>query len=257
MIFVTVCVGEERRSDTMHLLNDLRNLDYKVYLLTNINFDLEKFQFYNVVIVKSDSDSWSDFDRFKVIKHALLSEIDDYIYYLDCDSRFFNFRNEKFNKDKFEFLLSTLDFDIMCPWTLEPIKNQLLPPDKNENKNVRNFKFGFDSLIEYFKQKNKNYYDDIEKGSYLETLLIFRRSDKLILYIDEMLNIFNRLVDEEKKINRVNFGCACGFAMTLMSSVYDINVIQNKIVYHFFKGNFLNEVFLWNSKIDKYEKIFN
>jgi len=101
MIFVTVCIGEERRIDTMHLLNDLRNLDYKVYLLTNINFDLEKFQFYNVVILKSESDSWSDFDRFKVIKHALLNENDDYIYYLDCDSRFFNFRNEKFDKNKF------------------------------------------------------------------------------------------------------------------------------------------------------------
>jgi hypothetical protein len=97
----------------------------------------------------------------------------------------------------------------------------------------------------------------LKKGSFLETLLIFKRSDKLILYIDEMLNIFNKLIVEEEKINRIHFGCACGFAMTLMSGVYKIKVIQNKIVYHFFKGNFLNEVFLWNSKIDKNEKIFN
>ena len=131
MIFVTICIGEERRNDTMHLLNDLRNLDYKVYLLTNIEFDIQKFQFYNVKIVKLDVDSWNDFQRFQIIKTAFLNETDEYVYYLDSDSRFFNFRNEKFDKEKFENLLSTIDFDIMCPWFLDPIKTQLIPPNIN------------------------------------------------------------------------------------------------------------------------------
>ena len=113
MIFVTICIGEERRNDTMHLLNDLRNLDYKVYLLTNIEFDIQKFQFYNVKIVKLDVDSWNDFQRFQIIKTAFLNETDEYVYYLDSDSRFFNFRNEKFDKEKFENLLSTIDLSLI------------------------------------------------------------------------------------------------------------------------------------------------
>jgi len=256
MIFVTICIGEERRNDTMHLLNDLRNLDYKVYLLTNIEFDIQKFQFYNVKIVKLDINSWNDFQRFQIIKTAFLNETDEYVYYLDSDSRFFNFRNEKFDKEKFENLLSTIDFDIMCPWFLDPIKTQLIPPNINDNINYRNFKFGFNSLIEYFKTKNKNYYEDIEKYSPLETLLIFKRSDRMMSFLDEMLIIVDKLIVEEKKIGRIYLASGCGFAMRMMCSVYNINIITNKIVYHFFKGNFLKEVFLFDSIIDRNETIF-
>ena len=51
--FTTVCIGEERRSETMNLLNDLRNLNFKTYILTNIDFDLEKYQFENVILIKN------------------------------------------------------------------------------------------------------------------------------------------------------------------------------------------------------------
>jgi hypothetical protein len=257
MIFITLCYGEDRRSDVMHLLNDLRNLDYKVYLMTNLDFDLNKFEFDNVILFKTDNQMWNDFEKFNVIKQALLTENEEYFYFLDADTRFFNFRNEKFDKDKFEKLISTYDFDIMCSWFNDSIKTQLLPPDINENKKIRNFKFGFDFLIQYFKDKNPNYDMDIEKGSFLEGILIFKKSDKMLAYIDEMLNIFNILSEEERKFGREQLGVASGFAMSLMSSVYNINVVKNQVVYHFFKPNFLRELFPFNFRINKEEKIFN
>jgi hypothetical protein len=65
------------------------------------------------------------------------------------------------------------------------------------------------------------------------------------------------LSEEEIKIGREQLGVASGFAMSFMSGVYDINVVKNQIVYHFFKPNFFREVFPFNFKIHKEEKIFN
>ena len=94
--FVTVCIGENRRMETMHLLNDIRNLNLPIYLLTNLDFELERFQFDNVITITNDVDHWTDYERFKVILKSL-NDGYDYVYYLDCDSRFIDFRKEKYN----------------------------------------------------------------------------------------------------------------------------------------------------------------
>lgn len=257
MVFATVCIGEDRRSDTMHLLHDLRNLDYKVFLYTNIDFDFEKFQFSNIHVIKTEEQIWHDFQRFIAIKTAFELTNDEFVYYLDCDSRFFNFRDEKFDKTKFEQLIASKYFDIMTPHEMDPTFRQLGPPDPNEFKEIRQYHFGFDSVIEYFKSRNPNYEQDILKGSPLETVLLFRRSNNMMLFLEELLTFSKLLIYEEEKFERKHIAPGCGFAIRLLSGVYGLNIVVDNISCHFFKGNFLREVFPFNFKIRKQDKIFD
>lgn len=257
MTFATVCIGEERRSDLMHLLNDIRNIDHEIFVLTNIDLHLEHFQFSNVIVKKINTNYWTDFQRFEIIKKAMQESAHEYIYYLDCDSRFINFRSEKFDAILFEKLLSKLDFDIICPLFLTECRNQLMKPEKDENKNNRGFTFGYDSVIEYLKNKNKNYEIDIFNRAPLETLLIFKKSEKVENYLNELLNFSKILINEELQSGRKHIAPACGFAMAALQNVFNIKIIENSIVYHFFKGNFLREVFPFNFKINKEEVVFN
>lgn len=248
-------MGEDRRHETMHILNDLRNLNHAVYLLSDIDFNLEHFQFYNVKLFKTDKKDWDDFERFHIIKKAMI-DTEDYVYYLDSDSRFFDLRNEKYNKINFINKLNSINFDIMCSWWLDPIEQQLEKPNPNENKNIRNFKFGHDSIINYIKNKLSDSYSNVIKNSTpLESLLIFRKSDKILDFIDEMINIQNLLREEDTKIGRIHKASACGFAMGCMKDKYNIDIISNPLVYHYFKANFIREVFPFNFTIDINEKI--
>lgn len=256
MIFATVCVGENRRADLMHLLNDIRNLNCKIFVLTNINLNLEHFQFYNVIEKKINVNFWTDFQRFEIIKQAFEESEEDYVYYLDCDSRFVDFRLEKFDSVKFEKLLDGLDFDLMCPMFLSPAKEQIVKPKDDENKNIRNFTFGYEEIIRYFKKINKNYDLDVLNRTPLETLLIFKRSEKMISYIEELINFSKVLIEEDLKNNRKHLGAACGFAMAMFQNVFEIKLIESFLVYHFFKGNFLREVFPFNFKVDINQKVF-
>lgn len=256
MVFAIVCFGEERRYETMHLLHDLRNLGQKVYLLTNIDMRLSDFQFNNVIELKSGETQWNDFQRFIVIKYAFEHSGEEYVYYLDADSRFFDFRLEKFDNEKFHNLLDNTSFDIICSIFLDPIKTQMVTPNPNENKDIRNFTFGHDSIIDYFKLKDQNYTEIINQRQPLETVLIFRKSDKMTKFLNDMLEVMNLLIMEDKKIGRKHLACACGFAMTYISHVHKIEIISNKLVHHFFKGNFTKEVFLFNRPIQINERIF-
>jgi hypothetical protein len=257
MIFVTVCIGEERRSDLMHLLNDLRNLDYNCFILTNLDLELDRFQFENAIVKKTNRKNWTDYQRFEIIKSSLEETNEKYIYWLDCDSRFVNFRNEKFDKEKFEATLDKFDFDMMCPFFLESVKNQLGEPEENENKSIRNFKFGYDSVNCYFKNINPNYEKDLELSSPLETCILFKRSEKLINYMDELINFSMILEKEDIKNKREHLACSCGFAMRMLQGTFDIKIIDSPVVHHFFKGNFLKEVFPFNFKIDKNMRILD
>lgn len=256
MIFATVCIGEQRRPDLMHLLNDIRNIDHKIFVLTNIDLHLDHFQFSNVIQKKIDVDYWTDFQRFEIIKKALQEGGHEYVYYMDCDSRFINFRSEKFQAVAFEELLSKADFDIMCPLFLTECRNQLVKPTDDENKNNRGFTFGYDSVVNYLKSKNQNYEMDVLNKAPLETLLIFRKSDKIEDYLDELMNFSKILIKEEVRSGRKHIAPACGFAMAMLQNVFNIKIIENSIVYHFFKGNFLREVFPFNFKIDIEDKVF-
>lgn len=256
MVYALVCFGEDRRIETMNLLNDLRNLNQKVFVLTNIDLHLNHFQFYNVVEVKTNTRDWTCFERFKIIKYAFDNSDDEFVYYLDSDSRFFDFREEKFDSNRFELLLKTIDFDIMCPSFLFAIKHQLEKPDLNENKNIRNFKFGYDNILNYLKLKSDKYYEIIENPTPLETVLIFRRSVKLYDYMNELIIFSNMLIIQDINNGRIHKACASGFAMAYFSYVYNIKIIENKISHHFFKGNFIKEVFPYNQKIDIKDNIF-
>lgn len=257
MVFAVVCFGEDRRHETMHLLHDLRNLGQKVYLLTNIDMHLSHFQFNNVIELKSYEEKWNDFQRFLVIKYAFEHSGENYVYYLDSDSRFFNYRDEKFDMEKFYTLLDNTNFDVMSSCFLEPIKTQLVPPNPDENKDIRNFTFGHQSIIDYFKSKDPNYDTIINYKQPLETVLIFKRSEKMFSYINDMIETMHLLKSEDEKFGRKHLACACGFAMTYMSHVHNINIVTSKIVYHFFKGNFTKEVFPFNRQVNLTEKLFS
>ena len=252
--FTTVCIGEERRSETMHLLNDLRNLNFKTYLLTNIHFDLEKYQLENVILIKNDVDYFTDFERFKVIKKAL-QDSNDFVYYLDCDSRFFNFRDEKFDGQRFEKLLQNTSFDIMCSWIGDPIRNQLDKPNESENRSIRNFQFGHEKVIEYLNSKIPNLDNLLGMGSPLEGVLIFKNHPKLIDFCDELLEYYEILKQEDLKFGRNHIALGGGLALSLFSQSKGINLNMNPISHHFFKPNFEKELFPFNFKINKNEKI--
>lgn len=252
--FTTVCIGEERRSETMHLLNDLRNLNFKTYLLTNIHFDLEKYQLENVVLIKNDVEYFTDFERFKVIKKAL-EDSNDFVYYLDCDSRFFDFREEKFDKKLFEKLLQNIDFDIMCSWIGDPIRNQLDKPNEFENKNIRNFQFGHEKIIDYLNNKIPNMDNFLDMGSPLEGVLIFKNHQKLIEFCDDILDYYEVLKQEDLKFGRNYIALGGGLAIRLFSQKKQLNLNMNPLSHHFFKPNFEKELFPFNIKINKNEKI--
>lgn len=257
MVFATVCIGQDRRAELMHLLNDIRNLDCKIFVLTNMDLNLNHFQFFNVIEKKINTNQWNDFQRFEIIEFAL-SQIEEgeYVYYLDSDSRFIDCRTEKFDLLKFKKRLSAENFDIMCPLFLAQVKDQLAKPDENEDKNIRGFKFGYEPVIEYFKKINNNYDADLFNKAPLETLLIFKRTEKMIQYLNELINFSHILIDQEFKNQRRLPAPACGFAMAMLKNVFEINIIESALVYHFFKGNFLKEVFPFNFKMDANEKVF-
>lgn len=257
MIFATVCIGEDRRSDTMHLLNDLRNLDCNVFVLTNINLHLDHFQFSNVIEKKIETSFWTDFQRFEIIKIAFEETKSDYVYYLDCDSRFIDFRIEKFNIQKFEKKISEIDFDVLCPLFLSQAKNQLEKPIEDEDKNKRGFTFGYEEVINFFKKNNNSYELDLNNQAPLETVLIFKRSENMQLYLSKLIDFSKILILEEIKNNRKQIAPACGFAMTMLKNVFNIKIVESPAVYHFFKGNFLKEVFPFNFKININEKLFD
>jgi len=256
MVFTLVCFGSDRIYDTLHLLNDLRNINVTVYLLTDQEIDLTYYQFDNVFIIKTNSE-YNDFERFKIIETAFIKNPNvNYVYHLDCDSRLFDMREEKFNINNFISLLDLKSFDIMCSWFIDPIKTHLEKPNPNENKDIRNNKYGFDSVIDFFHRNVPNYDLVIQNSIPLETVLIFKRSDKLFSFISDMHLISDIIVNEEKKIGRKIKVSGCGFAMGLLGQKHQLNIISDEIVYHFFKGNFIREVFPFNFKIDKNKKIF-
>lgn len=255
MIFALVCFGIDRQEETMNILNDLRNLEYNVYLITNIDLHLEHFQFNNVIEKRVEGE-WNDFERYKIIKTVFDETDEEYVYYIDCDSRFIDFRKEKFNSNKFESLLNSINFDILFPFLLNSTKFELVKPDENENKEIRNFKFGYDSVINYFKTINDNYDIDIEKGTPIETALIFKRSEKIIDYLNEMINFSKILIYEDTLNNRKQKACASGFAMGLLARPFNVCMVESPITYHFFKGNFKKEIYPYNKRIDINEKIF-
>ena len=238
----------------MHLLNDLRNLDFKTYLLTNIDFDLEKYQFENVVLIKNDVDFFTDFERFKVIKRAL-EDSSEFVYYLDCDSRLLDFREEKFNKQKLERLLQNTNFDIMCSWIGDPIRSQLDKPSEMENKEIKNFQFGHEKVINFLNTKISNFKNYLDMGSPLEGILIFRNDPKIIEFCDDILEYYEVLKEEDLKFGRNHVALGGGLALRLFSENKGINLDMNSMSHHFFKPNFDKELFPFNFRINKDEKI--
>ena len=117
IVFAITAKGERVRSDLFHLLNDLRNLDLPAVVLTDLSIDLDYRRYDNVQLVECKN-KWSDFDKHVVVKHAFNHTDADYVYSLDADSRFINYRSEKFNIKSFLTLLNSISFDILCSWDL-------------------------------------------------------------------------------------------------------------------------------------------
>jgi hypothetical protein len=262
MVFATVAIGEKTRSDLFHLLNDIRNLNQTIYVYTDLEIDLKRYHFNNVHIVKTDKE-WTDFRRFDILKHVFLNTNEKYVYYVDGDSRLFDFREEKFDALKFKTLLESLDesldFDVLYSWGLGNVINiewHLRPPEENENKDVRNYTYGHPEIISYFKSKLFNYDEVIKKEIPLESVLIFKKSDKIINFFDELLYTGDLIEKCDGNIGRKHKAHGSGFVMASFAEHYNIKLHKSFVPANFFKANFLNEVFLWGFNMEKNFKIF-
>jgi hypothetical protein len=255
MIFATTCFGEDRKSDVLHFLNDLRNLSYKVYVITNIDLEIEKLQFDNVNIIKVDVPFYHDFFRYKLMKQIFENETDEYIYYLDCDTRFINCREEKFDKDKFELLIRNKSFDILNAWMCDSVSLFFEHPDNNENKSIRQFKYGYETFITWMSDRFPNFREYMGLQNTWEGHLILKKSDKLMMFLETMIEIGDILIDEDIKNGRQEVACCSSALITLLSNLYNLNLQMDSITHHFFKCNFLREVFPFNFNINRNEKV--
>jgi hypothetical protein len=256
MIFATTCFGEDRRQDTLHFLNDIRNLNFKTHIITNLELNLDFFQYDNVTIIKVDTPYYQDFFRYQLILDIFNSTDDDLVYYLDSDSRFIDFREEKFDTDKFLNLIKNKNFDIITSWMTDNVALFFESPEIDENKNIRQFKYGYTSVCEFMDNNYPNYQEFFNLPNSWEGHLMFKKSDKVIKFLTEMVKVGNILIDEDIKNNRNHIACCSSSLITLMSKLLELNLIQDSITHHFFKANFLREVFPFNFKIYKDEKVF-
>ena len=259
IVFTITAKGEKIRGDLLHLLNDLRNLDLPVFVLTDLSIDLDYLRYDNVQLVECKK-KWSCFDKLTIAKHAFNNTDVDYVYSLDADSRFVNYRTEKFNKQSFLTLLDSISFDVLCSWDLGEKTNaewHLKSVDPNELREPgrRYYNYGFDSVIEFLRDDLPNYNKSIKESNPhlpLENVMIFKRSLKLFDYMDNLLKL-NKIIVKEHSLCGRDTGPVSGFAMALYVDKYDINIHISPIACQFFSPNFVNEMPLWNS----YPKNFN
>lgn len=259
MVFATVAIGEDRKSTLLHLLNDMRNIDETIYVYTNINLDLKFYHFDNVVLVKTDKD-WSTFRELELINYIFKNTDEELVYKLDLDSRFFDFREEKYNKQKFNKLISSINFDVLYSWSLGNevnVKWHLRTPEENENKDVRNYTYGHPEVINHLKNRLSNYNELLENESILESVMIFKKSDKIINFLEEVIFVGELIERCDKNINRKHWAHSSGFVLSLFANKYNINFVKSELTYHYFKPNFLTEVFLWGWNMSKQIKIYS
>ncbi len=252
IVFAITAKGEKVRNDLLHLLNDLRNLDLPVIVLTDLSIDLDYLRYDNVQLVEC-KEKWSDFDKHVIVKYAFNNTDAEYVYSLDADSRFINYRPEKFNKQSFLTLLDSISFDILCSWDLGEKVNaewhlQPFDPKEYRESGKRYFNYGFDSVIEFLRDDLPNYEKSIKESNPhlpLENAMIFRRSLKLFEYLDNLLKL-NKIIVKEHELCGRDTGPVTGFAMALYVDKYDINIHISPIACQFFSPNFVNEMPLWN-----------
>lgn len=256
MVFAIVCVNEERRSDVFHLLNDLRNLDYSCFLLTNLELNLENFQFYNVNVIKTETTFYHDFLRYELILNIFEHTNDSEIYYLDCDSRFFDFRGEKFDKEKFHNTIKNMNFEILTANFNTSIKYFFEKPKPDENKDVRQFSYGYNSLIQYLKIYHPSFENLMDIPDCWEGHLIFRKTDKVMSFLRNMIEIGEILIREDIINKRKEIACSSAAMISLLCETMSLDIKKHDITHHFFKANFLKELFPYNQKINVNEKIF-
>tara|TARA_R110002167_G_scaffold56637_1_gene160751 strand:- start:1604 stop:2404 length:801 start_codon:yes stop_codon:yes gene_type:complete len=259
IVFTITAKGEKIRGDLLHLLNDLRNLDLPVFVLTDLSIDLDYLRYDNVQLVECKK-KWSDFDKLTISKHAFNNTDAEYVYSLDADSRFVNYRPEKFNKQSFLTLLDSISFDVLCSWDLGEKTNaewHLRPVNPNEHREtgMRYYNYGFDSVIKFLRNDLPNYNKSIKESNPhlpLENAMIFKRSLKIFKYIDNLLKL-NEIIVKEHNLCGRDTGPVAGFALSLYKDKYNMNIHISPIACQFFSPNFVNEMPLWNS----YPKNFN
>jgi len=232
--FVTHCFGEKYLPQAFHLLNDFRNLNVNVVFLTNMDVDLERWQYSNVKLVKTNNE-WTDFERYKAIKYAMETTNDEFIYWVESDSRLFNAGIYKFDEAKLTETLKKKKFDIITSCFLsETIEWHLKTPEPYApNKRERCYSFGYDSVINYLKQKHGNYDLILNKKSALEPVLIFRKSEKILHFLNEMIEFGELVAQEDAKNGRDQKATSSSFAITFFSDMLGLELVQDSISYHY------------------------
>jgi len=256
MIFATTCFGGDRISDTLHFLNDLRNVDSEVFLITNQNLELEKLQFRNVHVLQENCPYYQDYFRYKLLLHIFENTEHDLVYYLDCDTRLINFRKEKFDLNRFEKLIREKDFDILTAWLdSQPVSDFFSKPSEGENKTIRQWKYGYDTVIDYFEKNFPEYQQYFGLPTCWEGHLILKKSEMIILFLKKMIEIGDIMIQEDLKNNRSQIACTSSAMITFISNRLGLKLIKDPITHHFFKANFLKEVFPFNWNIDENERV--
>lgn len=256
MIFATTCFGSDRISDTLHFLNDIRNINAEIYLITNQRIDLGKLQFNNVHVLFEDCPYYQDYFRYKMMLHIFKNTSHDMIYYLDCDTRMINLRKEKFDLTKFERLIKDKDFDILTAWLdSQPVSEFFIKPSEGENKSIRQWKYGYDSVINHIKNNFPDYENYMNLPTCWEGHLILKKSERIIEFLEKMIEIGNIMIEEDLKFGRSQIACTSSAMITFISNRLGLKLIKDPITHHFFKANFLREVFPFNWNIDENEKV--
>jgi predicted RNase H-like HicB family nuclease len=122
------------------------------------------------------------------------------------------------------------------------------PEDANNNCN---------SIIEHLKNKLTNYDELLEKESILESVLIFKKSNSIISFLNEVIEVGELIEKNDKKIGRKHWAHSSGFVMGMFIDLFKLNFVKSELTYHYFKPNFLTEVFLWRWNMGKDIKIYN
>jgi hypothetical protein len=128
-------------------------------------------------------------------------------------------------------------------------------PDNNENKSIRQFKYGYETFITWMSDRFPNFREYMGLQNTWEGHLILKKSDKLMMFLETMIEIGDILIDEDIKNGRQEVACCSSALITLLSNLYNLNLQMDSITHHFFKCNFLREVFPFNFNINRNEKV--
>lgn len=262
MVFAIVSLGIHTKPDLLNLLNDLRNINEHAFVLINYDLDLNFYHFTNVTLIKTEDKNWTCFKRYFLLEYIFTHTDHQLLYVLDCDSRYVDFRDSKYNRENYINLMNKIDFDLMYTWDLKgpngvnSVGSHLQPPSIGENKDVRQFQFGHKEVLDYLNNKIPNLLEYFDLGTPLESALMVKRSDNVISFLNSLIEFGNVVEQADKSFGRIHCACSSSYAISLFGNFHNIKLNKNFIPGHYFKPNFTKEMYLWGMNMNPNFKIY-